>query len=401
MTSRTSMAAQQRGPPQRTLSGSSLPGQRPPHQRALSQSYLPQSPIRKETYGDFALDDGDVAQGRFRPARVGSRLKVEVSSDMIPNAPATESPQTMTPSRIMPMNEMPEGGQPSPLAMLKFGQAGDPDVAPLPMPKRCPRGSTTRAPPNRKPTTGAPIPATKRDHRPKPYSIEVPSAAPKFGVVKSSVTPGSKEPVNAAKRGHADFVQWQGAHPEDQFSDMAIRMGYFDKLSSNHNETGSAKSGVFQSLKQKTGLNALSGVFMMVLAQRRLGGQISSPSTFKPPPRVTLTDTKREMWLKDLANPTISLRKLSRTIPHGIRGKLLLDHCLNKNVPTNRAVWLAKCVGANELRAFRRKGATQKFVLGGESKWIKDWTVFVEGFVESVVFGFGTSENWKARVTYA
>jgi mediator of RNA polymerase II transcription subunit 12 len=177
-------------------------------------------------------------------------------------------------------------------------------------------------------------------------------------------------------------------------------MGYFDKLASNNTETGSAKTGVFQSLKQKTGLNALSGVFMMVLAQRRVGGQISSLSTFKPPPRVTLTDTKREMWLKDLANPAISLRKLSRTIPHGIRGKLLLDHCLNKNVPTNRAVWLAKCVGANELRAFRRKGVTQKFVMGGESKWIKDWTVFVEQFVESVVFGFATPD-WKSRVIYA
>lgn len=134
--------------------------------------------------------------------------------------------------------------------------------------------------------------------------------------------------------------------------------------------------------------------------QRRHSGQITSASTFKPPPRVTLTDTKRELWLKDLANPAISLRRLSRTIPHGIRGRVLLDQCLSKNVPTDRAVWLAKCVGANEIRAFKRKGVNGQFVMGGETKWIRDWTVHIEQFVESVVSAFGEAE-WKARVTYA
>jgi mediator of RNA polymerase II transcription subunit 12 len=105
------------------------------------------------------------------------------------------------------------------------------------------------------------------------------------------------------------------------------------------------------------------------------------------------------MWLKDLANPAISLRKLSRTIPHGIRGKVLLEHCLNKNVPTERAVWLAKCVGANDLRAFRRKGVSQTF-MGGETKWIRDWTLFVEQFVENVSSSFDMPD-WKSKVIYA
>jgi mediator of RNA polymerase II transcription subunit 12 len=139
---------------------------------------------------------------------------------------------------------------------------------------------------------------------------------------------------------------------------------------------------------------------MGVLNQRRQRGQVNTPSTFKPPPRVTLTDTKREVWLRDLANPATSLRRLSRTIPHGIRGRALLDQCLNKNVPTERAVWLAKCVGANEIRAFKRKGVNGAIVMGGEIKWCKDWTVFVEQFVDSVVSA--TSEDgWKAKATYA
>lgn len=56
---------------------------------------------------------------------------------------------------------------------------------------------------------------------------------------------------------------------------------------------------------------------------------------------------------------------------------------MDKEVPMERAVWLAKCVGANEIRASKRtKGAPGS---GGEAKWIRDWTVCVEQFVESTI----------------
>jgi len=217
--------------------------------------------------------------------------------------------------------------------------------------------------------------------------------------VNSDGSRTSSELPRVSNSGYADFFPWSGDHPEDQFSETVIRTGYFHKAPPNQAEAATAKPSLFPLLKQKNCLNALSSVFLGVLAQRRLSGQIRAPSTFKPPPRVTLTDTKREMWLKDLANPATSLRRLSRTIPHGIRGKVLLDHCLNKNVPTDRAVWLAKCVGANDLRAFRRKGVNQTF-MGGETKWIRDWTVFVEQFVENVFSSF-EMPDWKSKVTYA
>lgn len=182
-------------------------------------------------------------------------------------------------------------------------------------------------------------------------------------------------------------------------NDNVIRNGYFDK-SAAQNETGSAKTTIYPALKQKTGLQTLSSLFVATLDQRRAHGQISSASTFKPPPRVTLTDTKRETWLRDLANPSISLRRLSRTIPHGIRGKVLLEQCLSKSIPTERAVWLAKCVGANEIRASKRKGVSGTFALGGEAKWIRDWTGYVESFVESIINSCG-ERDWKAKIGYA
>ena len=143
----------------------------------------------------------------------------------------------------------------------------------------------------------------------------------------------------------------------------------------------------------------MSSLFVSVLDQREAHGTIAANCTFKPPPRVTLTDTKRETWLRGLADSHIPLRRLSRSIPHGIRGKILLDHCLAKEIPVARAVWLAKCVGANEIRAFKRKGTGGAFAIGGELKWIKDWTTNVEQFLEAIISTCG-SAGWKTRMDY-
>lgn len=141
-------------------------------------------------------------------------------------------------------------------------------------------------------------------------------------------------------------------------------------------------------------------MFAAALQRRHNHSSISTATTFKPPPRVTLTDNKREAWLRDLANPSVPLRKLSRTIPHGVRGRILLDQCLNKWIPVERAVWLAKCVGANEIRAFKRKGTSGTVALGLELKWVRDWTTNVQQFIEGVVSTCGQT-GWKVKVTYA
>ena len=183
-------------------------------------------------------------------------------------------------------------------------------------------------------------------------------------------------------------------------NEHSIQYGYYDKLQVNHNESSSARLSIWSSVKHKSGLPILSSLFVSALERRQDYGTVNLKSTFKPPPRVTLTDTKREAWLKDLADPATPLRRLSRTIPHGIRGRILLDHCLAKNIPIWRAIWLAKCVGANEIRAFKRKGASASFVSGGENKWIKEWTNNVEQFLESLAETCEASD-WRPKITYA
>lgn len=396
------MGAQQRAQ-QRAPAGSS----RPPHNRSISSSHIPPpSPVRKDGLSDHnqPTDPTDACTASSHPSTgsrhgatprrtAGSRLRLELSNDdNITPGPSTDSPLGTPSAHSAALDSSTDvSGRGSPA----FSRASHPDSTKMPMPHR-------RVPMQRfvvsSKTAGPTTVPMKRDSKPKQYAIEVPPAAPRYLSTNKHDTV-HRDPFNKGLfSGNADFFPWNGRHHEDEWSTEAIQKGTWDRGSQN--ETSSARLAVYPSLKQKTGLNALSTIFMGVLNQRRNRGQVTAPSTFKPPPRVTLTDTKREVWLKDLANPTISLRRLSRTIPHGIRGRTLLDQCLNKNVPTERAVWLAKCVGANEIRAFKRKGVAGALVIGNELKWSRDWTIFVEQFIDSVVSSVG-EPDWKRRATYS
>ena len=421
------MGVPQRQPPSRSLSGSSSLSQRPAHQRTLSSQYIPSSPIRNNNASsttsnnnvtaDFAADpssqNSNATQTQYgNPRRGGSRLRLELSNQGITHSGFIESPTSAgpldpfksfassRPAAPSMSGDLSDLGDMSSPQTSRGAPTADIDNNPLPMPRR----RTRFVVPDARKDVPAPAPApVKKDIRPKPYTVEVPPAAPRYLVLSGSGKADSSSrtaSTHAPPTAYADFKPWTGDGPEDHFTQTFIQTGFFDKAPVAQVETSSAKGAIFPSLKHKSGLYALSTVFTGILGSRRHNGQINSASTFKPPPRVTVTDTKREGWLRDLANPTTSLRRLSRTIPHGIRGKGLLEQCLNKNIPTDRAVWLAKCVGANEVRAFKRKGVNGAVVMGGEAKWVRDWTMFVEQFVDGVVSSFGDAE-WKTKVNYA
>ncbi|KAF2653975.1 hypothetical protein K491DRAFT_717612 [Lophiostoma macrostomum CBS 122681] len=191
----------------------------------------------------------------------------------------------------------------------------------------------------------------------------------------------------------ADLFPWTGSQPEDTLSEALVKGGISNKPQIM-NETNTARPSLWSNLKNKSGLSTLSTLFVAVLEKRQSCGRLSGPNSFKPPPRLTLRDSTRETWLHDLANPTVGIKRLSRTIPHGITGKPLLDQCLNKNIPLPRAVWLAKCVGINEMRSHQRKGQA------GTLTWLRGWTSSVEQFLDSTVGTMG-QHDWKPRITYA
>lgn len=200
-------------------------------------------------------------------------------------------------------------------------------------------------------------------------------------------------PVHFAEGKAADVFPWAGNSPEDVLSEALVKGGFSNKAQIM-NEMNTARPSLWSNLKNKSGINTMSTLFVAVLEKRQQNGRLQIPNNFKPPPRLTLRDSNRESWLHDLANPNVSLRRLSRTIPHGLTGQVLLEQCLNKNIPLSRAVWLAKCVGINELRSHKRKGQA------GTVTWGRGWTSSVEQFVDNIISSIGQGD-WKRRVTYA
>lgn len=73
------------------------------------------------------------------------------------------------------------------------------------------------------------------------------------------------------------------------------------------------------------------------------------PSSFKPPVRTTLIDSKREQWMQELAGGVIPLKQLARNVPHGFKGDKLLETLAAKQVPFLRATWYIKIVGLSEM----------------------------------------------------
>lgn len=198
----------------------------------------------------------------------------------------------------------------------------------------------------------------------------------------------------------ADYKPWMGDSSEDILNETIIRNGYSDKpANAGQSESNMARPIIWSNLKNKHGLLALSTLFIQTMDKRQALGKCTTRSNFKPPPRVTLPELKREAWLRDLASNDVPLRRLSRTIPHGVRNKTLLDQCLSKKIPLARAIWLVKCVGANEIRGFRRKGINGTINLSGELKWIREWTVCVAQFLDSTIRECG-QKDWSTQIRY-
>ena len=198
----------------------------------------------------------------------------------------------------------------------------------------------------------------------------------------------------------ADFDPWAGDHVEDVLDDQSVKHGFNEKLSLSSSETGTARQSLYGTLKQDAGLQALSTLFDGTLRERQAHIKFPATAPSGPPPRVTLTETRRKAFLNDLANTKIPLKKLIRTIPQGIKGVALLDHCFSHQIPVGRAIWFAKAVGSNEIRSLRRKSSSTVSTGSTENKWLREWTSHIEQFIDSSFEAHGHS-SWRLKFNYA
>ena len=349
--------------------------------------------LRSRTYSAFGLDSlterSPTDSSLSRPSESQSLDDRPLKRRKTDHGPPTEaniSQQTSSAgntSRAQPRTRL--IGDLRLLSAVLAGQAKDEgssqDVEPPPLP--------TRPWKHARPTTTSE--EAKPTHRARAI-LEVPTSPDTM-----------EDPIPAPPLGNkpAGYFPWLGRHPEDVLSETNVKQGYYDHPPNPPDrEMNTARVSLRDVLKYKSGVETLSTLFSLVLEAKNKHGLISSASSFKPPPRVTLAEAKRKAWIADLADPNVLLRKLSRTIPQGIRGQLLLDQCIQNAVPLSRAIWFAKCVGANEIRTLKRKGTTAAAAVGTEGKWLREWTTNVEQFLESVLSRSG-EPSWRANVQYA
>ncbi|KAH3670286.1 hypothetical protein WICMUC_004939 [Wickerhamomyces mucosus] len=218
---------------------------------------------------------------------------------------------------------------------------------------------------------------------------------------------------------YPDFQPWFHNSLDEDIAISHLQKGFFEPAIVS-NEFVSARNIMHNLLQSKNSLDQLSNNLQKAIDVRSQNNTLGQ-SNFKPPPRVTLTDQKREIWLKELANSSIPLRKLSRTIPHGIRNKILIEQCVIKNIPINRAIWLVRCVSINELRTLKRKPLTnsQQNVIHStqsnfnsnltiiEINWIQEWTQQVLEYIEKLSSDYlrfetflKAKESWRLKINY-
>lgn len=204
---------------------------------------------------------------------------------------------------------------------------------------------------------------------------------------------------NKEQNVYPDFEVWRQSAEENEIMKTHLQKGYYQSPVVKH-EDQSGRPLMAEILNKeestkKRKLRVMGQVFIDAMHRRSVFNSIKNRESYKPPPRVTLTEHKKEIWLQRLADKKNPLKDISRAIPHGLRNKYLLEQCLSHNIPITRAIWLIKCISSNEQRHLKRKNASI-------SKWVVEWTEQVTSFLEFVIEScFQDNTNWRNRFNYA
>ncbi|KAJ3369450.1 RNA polymerase II mediator complex subunit [Kappamyces sp. JEL0680] len=143
-----------------------------------------------------------------------------------------------------------------------------------------------------------------------------------------------------------------------------VRSGYC-VVSQIRNETPSAFDVIQESLHASLG--SLSGIGREIIAGQD-SKVISGKSSFQIPERIYMKDTNKDAWIEDLANSSKPLAEIAmQKVPLiGTKDAKVLELCIDKQIPYQRAIWFIKCVGYSEMKATP--------TIEQNTAFSKDWT---------------------------
>ncbi|CCD26586.1 Srb8p NDAI_0I00170 [Naumovozyma dairenensis CBS 421] len=217
---------------------------------------------------------------------------------------------------------------------------------------------------------------------------------------------------------YPDFEAWSHTLEDDQILNKFVAKGYYTTSKVNF-ESISARSTLNKPLN--TVSIQLANQFTKILQVREQeinripSKDKNSPNatTFFPlsgpyfslPNRVTLTDHRKELWLQELSNPYVSLSKISKFIPHGLKRRQVLEQCYTKQIPLKRAIWLIKCCFSIEWKSLMTKASQTQ--ADTNKQLLKEWTDNFIYILEKLIFEISQHyndpnqmKNWKLQISY-
>ncbi|CDZ97709.1 RNA polymerase II transcription mediator [Phaffia rhodozyma] len=172
--------------------------------------------------------------------------------------------------------------------------------------------------------------------------------------------PSWRPPLHqTADLGYPDFFPSRPGQGQDEdcLSEAFVKQGYVSRWGiSNSSESFSVHGLVLKGLVSTNAIQNMNETMSKIVALREAASSQVPPSTYKPPTRLILHESKRQTFFSDLTNPAVPLSRLARSVPHGIKGLDMLEMFATNEVPVERAVWLLKTLGACEMTS-RTKNA--------------------------------------------
>lgn len=214
--------------------------------------------------------------------------------------------------------------------------------------------------------------------------------------------------IDSSTSSHDEYLtllQSKVSAPDKNFRDETVDGAPFlagDAISKGHrysppvrSDRASAQGLLQQHLEKSSTLENLKR-YSSTLLGRQNDAVIDEPfAPFRPPPRVTLSESRRDRWLQGLSDPMVPLSSLIKTIPHGLWGEDILRMLVKFRVPFTRAIWFIRCAGVNEARSFLRKVQTTDI-----TEWVKNWTDVAAGFLISFISSFLNADIYSFADDY-
>ncbi|KAH3900751.1 uncharacterized protein SCODWIG_01972 [Saccharomycodes ludwigii] len=213
---------------------------------------------------------------------------------------------------------------------------------------------------------------------------------------------------------YPDFEPWKHTELDDQILLDFVDKGYYQGPKVSF-ETFSGKSSVIQTpinaIAEKLSVSLTKAFFIRENDVNKIKNTDQSNDeennyesdripkifnisgdSFRFPKRVTLTDQRKEQWLQNLGDTSLTMDTVTKIVPHGFKKKQLLEQFAIKRIPYYRAIWLIKYCCSVEWISLLNKPISKNNNSGTSTysdttfRILKEWTSAMVHVLEKLIF---------------